>query len=163
MSSSILPQPDELFRSSTGISEATFDQVEADKEEERAWFRCWQQLFEIKRLSEDWDGAGAEPIDPSITDSAADVLRRFKQEIQYPAPSRIVPTPSGSVCIEWETETYYLEAEILEPYVLEMMLEYEDGPTYHRTQRIKPSRRTEVIEDPTGPDVDINHADTPFD
>jgi hypothetical protein len=56
------------------------------------------QLSAISKLAANWDGYGAEPIEPTAIASARKLLERLT-----PTPDVIMPSTAGTVVIEWET------------------------------------------------------------
>lgn len=61
----------------------------------------------LRSLGPDWDGMGADAIEPWTIDRAEKLVVRPNGK-----PSRIAPTPAGTIVIEWQRDGYYLEAEV---------------------------------------------------
>lgn len=110
---------------------------------QREWHDGFEQLRAIRDLDEDWDDAGSEPISAAIIDSAEDIMRQLEEAGspllgQLGVPHNVVPSPCGSVCIEWRTNGLFVGAEIEEPYVVEWMIEVSTGKYAHKTERFEP-------------------------
>ncbi len=71
-----------------------------------------QRLSELLALQPNWDGYGAERIDPDALRFANDVL---DDVLEWPIPApQIFPVPDGGVQLEWSAGPVELELE-LEP------------------------------------------------
>ncbi len=87
------------------------------------WKERTDDLLRIRGVERDWDGLGAEAPDAALVDSAIDLLKELHSADELPPPTRIVATPGGTVLFEWQYDDGYEEAEIVEPYRAEWMLE----------------------------------------
>ncbi len=87
------------------------------------WKERTDDLLRIRRIKHDWDGLGAEAPDSALVDSAISLLEKLRRESDLAPPTRIVATPAGTVLFEWQYDDGYEEAEIVEPYRAEWMLE----------------------------------------
>lgn len=124
--SSLVGEPNRIF-----ISEGTF----LADEEARGWKRCSEQLDSIRALRKDWDDAGARPIPTAIVDNTGIILEQFRAS-GFPVPSRVVPSPVGTIVVEWQGSQVHIEVEIAGPYTLEWMLKSGDKPAVHIPETI---------------------------
>ena len=101
---------------------------------ERKRYDDWKQLErilkEIAALRKGWDDAGAEPIDMVLLTSVYDLLVQIRTEDQ-PAPTRVIPSPDGSILVEWSGEGYYQEIEIQAPFHGDVMTQLGASPAEH--------------------------------
>ncbi len=89
---------------------------------EGLWAQRLERLLSIRSLREDWDGDGAGAPIPEVVDAAIYFLDRIHHSEDLPIPDRIVPSPNGTVVIEWQLPPHtYLEAEIATPGTIEWM------------------------------------------
>jgi hypothetical protein len=66
-------------------------------------------LNRFAKLEPNWDGYGARPINPAVIQEARDLIARIADHINE-APV-IVPTPRGSIQLEWHRGPRCLELE----------------------------------------------------
>lgn len=75
-----------------------------------------EQLDAMLRLKENWDGYGADPIQPGPVLLAKEFVLFFEAFAARMRPAirdiRVYPTRSGGVQIEWEDDTTETEMEI---------------------------------------------------
>ncbi len=91
-----------------------------------------QELEDIQSLQDNWDGEGAEAPKAELVDSAIDLLGFLQSQQTLPPPTRMAASPAGNIILEWQFEqNVYLEAEIVEPFHVEWMLELPIHPTQH--------------------------------
>jgi hypothetical protein len=76
----------------------------------------------LLNLSEDWDSYGAAPISFENLNYAFQLLL-FTMQDDSPPPN-VIPTPEGSVELEWHEQDIDLEVQILAPY--RIYVSYED-------------------------------------
>lgn len=89
-----------------------------------------QELEDIQSLQDNWDGEGAEAPKPELVDSTITLLGFIQNTL--PPPTRITPSQTGNIVLEWQFEdNVYLEAEIVDPFHIEWMLEVPFQPTQH--------------------------------
>ena len=89
-----------------------------------------QELEDIQSLQDNWDGEGAEAPKSELVDSTITLLRFIQNTL--PPPTRITPSQTGNIVLEWQFEdNIYLEAEIVDPFHIEWMLEVPFQPTQH--------------------------------
>jgi hypothetical protein len=77
------------------------------------WDRIIRKLHEMLTLRDDWDGMGAIAPPRDVVFSALDLAYHFRALEEFPAPTRVAPTPSGTIGLEWQQPSVYTEAEIL--------------------------------------------------
>lgn len=91
-----------------------------------------QELENILSFQNNWDGEGAEAPKAELVDSTIDLLGSLQSQRILPPPIRIAASPTGNIILEWQLEhSVYLEAEIVEPFRVEWMLEQPFHPTQH--------------------------------
>ena len=99
----------------------------------RSWNEGWTKasasLLSLSGLQDNWDGEGAMAPIYLLIETARLLLERLPRNA--PAPSRIVPSPVGSILIEWQIGKHYIEAEIDVPYRAEWMQRMPDGKITH--------------------------------
>jgi len=100
------------------------------EENRRQWDRARRDLERFLLLEADWDGYGASASDPQLLETASRVLL-ITQERGIPPPSRLLPTQSGGVLIEWQLPGLYFDAEIVEGHTVEWMFQAEGHATEH--------------------------------
>jgi len=94
---------------------------------EADWLEIIEETSKLQ-LSADWDGAGANPIQPALVRSTIAFLERSRHEGQ-PVPDAVYPLSSGSIIAEWHNEDRSrLSAEIREPGRVELMHWFPDRP-----------------------------------
>lgn len=96
------------------------------------WGELTDDLLRIRSIERDWDGLGAETPDGALVDYAIDLLKELRRADELCPPTRIVATPAGTVLFEWQYDDGYVEAEIVEPYRAEWMLERPGERPVHR-------------------------------
>ena len=80
-----------------------------------------QQLTGISALRTDWDSYGAPAISPSTIRRAYRLIQSIAEE-RIPPP-RCVPTPEGSIQLEWHTDDFDLEVLLMPGTQLEVVFE----------------------------------------
>lgn len=112
----------------------------------RQWSQCLHQLKSLRALKRNWDDAGAPPVPRLLSDFVQGLLEQAHTDGRVP-PSRVVPTPSGTISIEWQLPNLYVEVEVVGSGVLEWIFQYPDGRIEHDTD--DESRiTTGIVEDP---------------
>ena len=81
-----------------------------------------EQLARIAALQEDWDSYGAPPISRARIVAACDLIQAVADD-RAPAPT-LVPTPEGSIQLEWHS--HGIELEVLMLSDTEMEVSFED-------------------------------------
>ena len=84
--------------------------------------RTREQLTDISFLSDNWDSYGARPISPSRIAQACILVQSIADE-RAPAPS-LVPTPEGSIQLEWHS--HGVELEVLLTSEADLEVSFED-------------------------------------
>jgi len=85
----------------------------AEVERLSRWDKIIRKIHAMLTLSDDWDGMGASPPPWSIVFSAVELACAFRAVHDYPAPTRVTPTPAGTIGLEWQEPSVYTEAEIV--------------------------------------------------
>ena len=83
------------------------------------------RLESLARLSEDWDSYGASRVESSRIQQAYNLLQSTMDE-DTPAPI-LVPTPEGSIQMEWHTLGIELEVSLLSDTDLDVCFEDLSG------------------------------------
>jgi len=111
---------------------STFLESDTEKEWSNRIAGLIQELEHILSFQDNWDGEGAEAPKAALVDSAIDLLGALQSQRTLTPPIRIAASPAGSIILEWQLEhDVYLEAEIIEPFRVEWMLELPFHPTQH--------------------------------
>ena len=90
------------------------------------WNKIIRKIHAMLTLCDDWDGMGAIAPSWSIVFSALELAYALRETAHYPAPTRVAPTPAGTVGLEWQQPSVYTEAEIVAPGRSEWM-QIKDG------------------------------------
>ena len=77
------------------------------------WDRIIRKLHEMLSLRDDWDGMGAIAPSRDVVFSAIELAYHFRALEEFPAPTRVAATPSGTIGLEWQQPSVYTEAEVL--------------------------------------------------
>jgi len=101
------------------------------------WKKVIGKLFVMMSLRDDWDGLDSPAPHPGIVASAIYLAENLITE-DYPPPTRVVATPSGTVGFEWQQPGVYMEAEIVMPYRSEWMQIAEGMSPQHWVIPTKP-------------------------
>jgi len=109
---------------------ALFRNVPGAQERPR-WQRIINALHAMLSYRDDWDGLGSPAPDRDIVVGAIALMNRLMIQPDCPAPTRTAATPSGTVGVEWQSPTLYMEAEITEPGRSEWMAVPAGGPPIH--------------------------------
>ncbi len=72
-----------------------------------------KQLERVRRLRQNWDGDGADPINPAIIATASRFLAKFGDSFR--TSPRVVPMTMGRVQLEWHRGNRSLEIEFETP------------------------------------------------
>lgn len=84
--------------------------------------RTREQLADISSLSDDWDSYGARTISPSRIAQACILVQSIADE-RAPPPS-LIPTPEGSIQLEWHS--HGVELEVLLMSEADLGVSFED-------------------------------------
>ncbi len=90
------------------------------------WNKTIRKMHAMLTLSDDWDGMGAIAPAWNIVFSALELAYALRAVVDYPAPTRVAPTPAGTVGLEWQQPSAYTEVEIVAPGHSEWM-QIKDG------------------------------------
>ncbi len=94
------------------------------------WDACIAQIQQFRSYEEDWDGEGAIPPGPELTDAAIS-LAQWLQRNGENAPDRVVVSGDGTIYFEWYTPIGYYELEMVSPNEFEeRMVPSHGGLTY---------------------------------
>ena len=111
---------------------STFFESDAEIEWLNRMAELGQELEDLRALPDNWDGEGADAPKTELVDSAIDLLGYLQNKCTLPPPTRVAASPAGNIVLEWQLEnSVYLEAEIVEPFHVEWMLERPFIPTRH--------------------------------
>ena len=72
-----------------------------------------EQIEKLKRLEADWNGYGAEPINPRIIESSQQFIRSLHNQLRV--LPQVVPMTQGRLQLEWHDGTRSLELEFESP------------------------------------------------
>ena len=94
------------------------------------WRATQDRIRAIAALEPDWDGMGADAPSSAIFDGLIRYIQSLRERAT-PPPSRIAPTPLGTIILEWQSPGLYIEAEIVSSDRLEVMEAPEGRPIRH--------------------------------
>jgi len=84
---------------------------------ESSWFKqLTQRARRLIRLEPNWDSYGAPAIQPQSVMAALELTKYLLSTGHGPAESRIpdlIPTPDGTVQVEWHAGEFFLEVEAI--------------------------------------------------
>lgn len=92
------------------------------------WEEAAASLTPLQSLKDNWDGYGALSVSVAAFRNAYYILNRAYR-CGLPAPDAIYPSPSGTVCFEWENEDRKAELEVGETRYVGYV-ETASGPRY---------------------------------
>lgn len=96
------------------------------------WTDRIDDLLDIRRLTDDWDGLGAPAPAPRLVDSAIMLAGWMRGRGVLP-PARIVPGLTGTVIFEWQPGPGdYVEVEVTKPFTAELTILRDGRPPEHR-------------------------------
>lgn len=99
------------------------------------WEERIDELLDIRRLPDDWDGLGASAPPTAVVDSALALAQLLRRK-GCPAPCRILAGLTGAVLFEWQNEEgSYSELEMSAPGRADWILMIPGQPT--RTDSIE--------------------------
>jgi hypothetical protein len=94
------------------------------------WKKAIGRLYAMMSLTDNWDGEGSPAPDVGIVVSAIELAYALRG-LDYPAPTRVMATPSGTVGFEWQQSGVYTETEIVTSYRSEWMRIRDGEPPEH--------------------------------
>lgn len=98
------------------------------------WRDGFDRLQSFDRLKPDWYERGSVPPSPAVLSGALFFFLGLQESSDAPPPSRVSPTPYGSVVFEWlSKDGGYLAAEIETPSELDWINKPAYGPAEHWT------------------------------
>jgi hypothetical protein len=100
------------------------------------WGSVQGDIDAISRLEPDWDGMGGSAPSSALIDGLGQFLLKLRSG-GSPPPARIVPTPLGTILLEWYSAGTYTEAEIVAPNRVEIMELQPDRPAVHRVVNLR--------------------------
>jgi hypothetical protein len=95
------------------------------------WSERIDELLDIRRMEDDWDGMGAPAPTLPLVDSAL-LLAQLLRQNKYVPPCRIVAGVTGTVIFEWQSDGIYSELEVT-------------GPRRAEGIRMAPDQKTETF------------------
>jgi hypothetical protein len=110
---------------------------EARQAEDRdsEWRRIIRKVYRMLALRDDWDGLGAKAPLVAIVIHAIRLAEGKLRTRDYPAPTRVVATPAGTIGFEWQQGAIYTEAEVVGPDQSEWMQLVPGFAPKHWTER----------------------------
>lgn len=101
--------PEKTIIVDTTIIPTTFiEEASIKAEKDYNWIE--ETFSEMATFDDDWDGEGARAISPAALENARNIMDKthaFKSKLQ-----EIYPTPFGSVCLEWNFNGVFINAEV---------------------------------------------------
>lgn len=110
-----------------------------------SWKKMLNRLNSLRSLSDNWDDEGSEAPNSDIITGAFLLLNEL-HAMDYHPPSRILPSPQGTIVIEWQIDDCYIEAEIESLHRAEWMKRTREGTISHWITEL-PKRETESETD----------------
>lgn len=104
------------------------------------WKKMLNRLNSLRCLSGNWDDEGSEAPNNDIITGAFLLLNKLNA-MDYHPPSRIIPSPQGTIVIEWQIDDCYIEAEIESLHRAEWMKRTREGTISHWIMEL-PKRET---------------------
>jgi hypothetical protein len=95
------------------------------------WERISAALAAMHQLKDDWDGQGASAPEPANVEHALQWVEQMQRNNLAIPPSQAVSGVNGEVLLIWQSDDFFLEAEIDHPARVEWMLSITDRPTKH--------------------------------
>ena len=107
------------------------------------WGAAIDRLLELWTLEPDWDDNGSPAPDRAALSGAIVFAEQQKKRWEnplsdgygplppFPPPHRIAPSCDGTVVLEWQTPTTYLEIEVLSANAADGMLVAEGAAPIH--------------------------------
>jgi hypothetical protein len=95
---------------------------------EARWEHVLEQLRRLRRLPDDWDGQGAQALDPANVDRALAWVEDMRRWHRALPPTHVLPGTLGEVVLEWRGEAFHLAAEISTTSRVEWLLNIPGQP-----------------------------------
>ena len=93
-----------------------------------SWDRILNELHRLWNLPDDWDGQGAQALDPGNVAAVERWLQEMRRWRQALPPTRVGPGTTGEVILEWRGQGFHLAAEISTPDEGEWLLNVPGQP-----------------------------------
>ena len=87
-------------------------QLRQAEDRDSEWKKAIRKIHRMLALRDDWDGLGAKAPSSATVDHAIRVARAKLNTRDYPAPTRVIATPAGTIGLEWQKGPVYTEAEV---------------------------------------------------
>jgi len=102
------------------------------------WSRITRELKEIKQLSDDWDGLGATAPTLNTWQRASQVFNAMRENSasDYGPPTRVVPSPEGTIVFEWQFQSLFISAEVSDDNCIYWMFAADGDRSRHWSQCI---------------------------
>jgi hypothetical protein len=97
--------------------------TEAGQFDESASWIVWakKQLEELSDLAEDWDGDGAQRMNPSVRNAGEAVLKTIIDKVPTVPPPYIALEPNGCLLFEWKFENKSVDIEVISRYEVQYL------------------------------------------
>jgi hypothetical protein len=95
---------------------------------EAQWDRLLHDLRRLRGLQDDWDGQGAQALNPANVDKAVTWVQDMRSWHRALPPTDVLPGTLGEVVLEWRGDAYHIAAEISTPSRIEWLLNLPDQP-----------------------------------
>jgi hypothetical protein len=76
------------------------------------WGDVTDELLDILRLEDDWDGTGAAAPDKVLVQFCFELARNLRETYGFPPPEMVRPTPDGNISFEWQNNFGHFEIEV---------------------------------------------------
>ena len=118
----------------------------------RKWDALIREIGQMRRLGDNWDGAGGMgPSGPTV-DWAIRMAQSFRDRTA-PPPSRVMPGVTGSVLLEWQSDGHLVQFEIPRPYAIELFdASQGQPPTYEEFEFPQPRSDVSFMNYPNRPE-----------
>lgn len=111
-----------------------------------AWMVAERQLNELFRLRPDWDGRGADPVNPPRLLFVRHLFAGWRESGGRP-PSAVIPGPTGEVFLEWYDGDVRTVAEVTAELAIEWMRTEPGRPAEHWLTRPRQWANRELREE----------------
>ena len=82
-----------------------------------------ERIKSFRELKQNWDGYGAEPLEPSVIIAAL----HFVDLIGCSPNIEVFPTALGTIQFEWENGIYYVETEVYPDGSIQSFSQWKGG------------------------------------
>jgi hypothetical protein len=108
-------------------------EITSESERVAGWDKAIRIMHTMLSLSDDWDGMGAIAPSRDIVFSALELGSAHRASRDFPAPTRVTATPSGTIGLEWQQPSVYTEVEIVASREFDWMQIKDGEPAKHWT------------------------------